>query len=407
MPDPHSALRENVFIHNLLLFGRLLRAAGIDVPPYRMGDVLTAFEHIDLASKQDVFYTLRCLLIYDHQDYAVFEKAFHEFWKAWQHRWRSMSLPPVKAPHRPGIETDQPAKSTGSPSPTGQETEQPLPPSAVPALQTTYSQHELLRHKDFATLTPQEIQAVYRLIETLDWTPAERKTRRFRSGDGMQIDFRRTLRTNLRFGSELVLLRRKAPRFKPRPLIILADVSGSMQAYSKILMHFIFSITARYAHPVESFIFSTRLTRITPYISAPRFEHAMRAITKQVHSWSGGTRIGAALRSFNVAWAWRLNAQNASILLISDGWDRGNPADLKREIAHLQRCAYQLIWLNPLLGQPEYQPLTRGMQAALPYIDRFLPAHNLASLDDLADVLTAGLKHPPFIRPKVQPELAP
>ena len=397
MPDASRSFPEDNFIYNLLVFGRVLRSTGMDIPPYRMGDVLSALEHIDITIRQDVFYALRSLLVYDHLDYPIFEKAFDEFWKAWQHRWQAMSLPPVKAPHRPQLEA-QPAGETSS---NAQLSGQQVQPSSAEtlALQTTYSQNELLRQKDFAAMTAQEIQAVYRLIESLDWAPAERKTRRFRSGAGSQIDFRQTFRSNLRFGSEIVLLRQKTQRFKPRPVIILADVSGSMQAYSKILMHFIFSITTKYAHPVESFVFSTRLTRITPYISKPRFEHAMRAISSQVHTWSGGTRIGAALRTFNVEWAWRLNAQNAAVLLISDGWDRGDPDALKGEIAHLHRCAYQLIWLNPLLGSPDYQPLTRGMQAALPHIDRFLPAHNLASLEELAEVLTMGLKHPPFVPP--------
>jgi len=392
MSDLSSSPQDNHLIHNLLLFSRVLRAAGITSPPFRTGEVLQAFQQIDITSRQDVFYSLRSLLIHDHEDYPIFEKAFKEFWKAWQNRWLSMSLPPIKAPHQPGLKADEGTESPSRPSHGEPSSPAPLSTTANLAVRTTYSAAELLRQKDFAHLTPQEIQAAYRLIERLEWTPAERKTRRFNAGRGPQLDFRQTFRENLRFGSELVLLQRKAPLFKPRPIIILADVSGSMQEYSKILMHFIFSITAKSSQPVESFIFNTRLTRITPYISLPRFEHAMRALSDRVHSWSGGTRIGSSLRTFNIEWAWRLNAQSATLLLISDGWDRGSPEDLKQEIAHLQRCAHQLIWLNPLLGSPDYQPLTRGMQAALPHLDRFLPAHNLASLEQLADILTAGLK---------------
>ena len=392
MSDPGEPGQRNHLIHNLLLFSRVLQAAGIDSPPYRTGEVLQAFDQMDISKRDDVFYCLRALLISDHEDYPIFEKAFKEFWKAWQNRWLSMSLPPVKAPHQPQLKPDQDPQSPGG-SPHAQPDSPGSPPPATRlALKTTYSPTELLRQKDFAHLTPQEIQAVYRLIETLEWSPAERKTRRFSPGGGARLDFRRTFRQNLRFGDELMLLRHRTPHFKPRPIIILADVSGSMQDYSKILMHFVFSITAKSSQPVESFIFNTRLTRITPYISLPRFEHAMQSLSDHVHTWSGGTRIGDSLRTFNIDWAWRLNAQSATVLLVSDGWDRGNPEDLKREIAHLQRCAHQLIWLNPLLGSPDYQPLTRGMQAALPHLDRFLPAHNLASLEQLADILTAGLK---------------
>lgn len=367
----------------------------MDAPPYRMGDVIRALDDIDITNKQDVFFALRALLVTRHEDYPIFEKAFQEFWKAWQERWLSMTLPPVKAPHRPRMETEQEPQAMGARNLQGKDSKSQVSPAEKLKLKTTYSQAELLRQKDFAQLTPDEIQAVYRLIETLDWTPAQRKTRRFKSGSGTRMDFRRTFRDNLRFGGEMLLLRRRSPRYKPRPVIVLADVSGSMQDYSKILMHFVFSITAKFSHPVESFIFNTRLTRITPYITKPHFEHAMRAISTRVRNWSGGTRIGAALRTFNIDWAWRVNANNAVVLLISDGWDRGSPADLKREIAHLQRCAHQLIWLNPLLGSPDYQPLTRGMRAALPHIDRFLPAHNLASLEGLAEILSTEVDRTP------------
>jgi uncharacterized protein with von Willebrand factor type A (vWA) domain len=401
MPDLSSPTQKNHLIHNLLLFHRLLRAAGIDSPPYRTAEALQAFEQIDISNRQDVFYTLRSLFVYDCGDYPMFEQAFDEFWKTWQNRWLSMSLPPVKAPHQPQMKADERTEAPGQ-SPGELDSPDSLPSGSSLAVKTTYSPSELLRQKDFAHLTPQEIQAVYRLIESLEWTPAERKTRRFNPGRGDQLDFHLTFRENLRYGTELVLLRHKTRRVKPRPIIILADVSGSMQEYGKILMHFVFSITAKSSQPVESFIFNTRLTRITPHISLPKFEHAMQALSDSVHSWSGGTRIGASLRTFNIEWAWRLNAQSAAVLLISDGWDRGNPEDLKQEIAHLQRCAHQLIWLNPLLGSPDYQPLTRGMQAALPHLDRFLPAHNLASLEQLAEILTSGLKVSMPVRQTVQ-----
>jgi uncharacterized protein with von Willebrand factor type A (vWA) domain len=176
---------------------------------------------------------------------------------------------------------------------------------------------------------------------------------------------------------------------KPRPIVVIADVSGSMERYSGMLLHFIHGLSAAPASRglVEAFVFATRLTRVTHELARHGADRAARPSTL-VPDWGGGTRIGAALRTFNTQWGRRLLARGPVVLLISDGWDRGDPDALARETSRLQRSCHRLIWLNPLIGAPGYQPLTRGLQAALPFVDEFLPAHNVASLEQLFAALT-------------------
>ncbi|HEY7833996.1 MAG TPA: VWA domain-containing protein, partial [Ktedonobacterales bacterium] len=201
---------------------------------------------------------------------------------------------------------------------------------------------------------------------------------------------RRTFRRSLRSGGEPVELARRDLRRKPRPLVILCDISGSMSLYSRLLLHFVHTVTnglgGSLAH-VETFVFGTRLTRITRQLARRDVDEAIRDVTKNVADWSGGTRIGDSLRTFNYRWARRVLGRGAVVLIISDGWDRGDIRALSEEMDRLQHSCHRLIWLNPLLGQSDYRPVTAGMRAALPYIDDFLPANNLESLLALGKLL--------------------
>jgi uncharacterized protein with von Willebrand factor type A (vWA) domain len=201
------------------------------------------------------------------------------------------------------------------------------------------------------------------------------------------LDLRRTLRRSLRAGGEVFSWAYREPKLKPRPLVIIADISGSMERYTRVLLHFIYGMKAGLAQRVEAFVFSTRLTRITRPLQIRDLDLALKNVGELVNDWAGGTRIGESLKMFNFQWGRRVLGRGAVVLIISDGWDRGNVELLKREMARLKRNCHRLIWLNPLLGAPDYEPLTRGIQAALPHIDDFLPVHNLASLEDLADRL--------------------
>ena len=197
---------------------------------------------------------------------------------------------------------------------------------------------------------------------------------------------RRAVRTNLRHGGELVHLPRRERRIQVRPLVLLCDVSGSMERYSRMLLHFVHTLSGGLDR-VEAFLFSTRLTQVTRQLARKGVDQVVPKLPGEVPDFAGGTRIGEALGQFNVTWSRRVMGHAPVVLLISDGWDRGDPDQLSREMARLQRSCHRLIWLNPLLGSPRYRPLTRGMQAALPWIDDFLPVHNLASLDALAEHL--------------------
>jgi uncharacterized protein len=251
----------------------------------------------------------------------------------------------------------------------------------------TFSQREVLRHKDFGELSAAELADMKRMMAQLVWQLGQRRTRRWQGGNGRALDMRRSLRRNLRYGGELLEWAHKTAKIKPRPLVILADVSGSMERYSRLLVHFFYGLAQGLAQPVEVFLFSTRLTRITRQLAHKDVDRALDEVGTAVHDWAGGTRIGEALKTFNYDWSRRVLRGGALVLLISDGWDRGEPALLGNELARLHKLCHRLIWLNPLLGSAEYEPLTRGMVAALPHLDDFLPVHNLASLEQLAGYL--------------------
>jgi uncharacterized protein with von Willebrand factor type A (vWA) domain len=375
---------------NLILFGRLLRRLGLDVNPGRMIDLVQALAYIDIGNRWDFYHASRSLLVHNREDIPLFDQAFQLFWRQPADGWVTLQIPGSRPKARPRIvpapprqpESKGEAGDRPEPGPDGRQT--------VVEVIRTFSDREILRRRDFAELTGEELAAVKRLMSQLAWRLGERQTRRRKPGPGRDMDLRRTLRRNLRYGGEILEWPRLRRKVKPRPLVIIADISGSMERYTRLLLHFIYSLAEGLEGQVEAFVFSTRLSRITRQLHDRDIERALREVARAVPDWSGGTRIGEVLKLFNFNWARRVLGRGAVVLIISDGWDRGDPELLRREMARLQRSAYRLIWLNPLLGSPQYEPLTRGIQAALPYIDDFLPVHNLASLEELAERL-AGL----------------
>jgi hypothetical protein len=369
-------------LHNLILFGRLLRGLGLDVNPGRVRDVAQALEFVEIGYKSDFYHTTRSLLVHRKDDLPLFDQAFEFFWRKPEEGWEiPLPLSAQPKPRRkpivaPPLRAPQPEEGDGN------QPNHSQPPILEVTL--TYSPNEILRHKDFAEMTGEELGEIKRLMSALVWQLGARRTRRLRPGRGQRLDLRRTLRRNLRYGGEVLFWARREPKFKPRPLVILADISGSMERYTRLLLHFLYSLAVGLSQPVESFVFGTQLTRITRQLQHKDVDQALREIGRAVNDWSGGTRIGEALKTFNFDWGRRVLGRGAVVLIISDGWDRGEPALLNREMGRLHRSCHRLIWLNPLLGAPEYEPLTRGMQAALPHVDDFLPVHNLASLEDLA-----------------------
>jgi hypothetical protein len=376
-------------LHNLILFGRLLRGLGLDVNPGRMMDLVHALRFVEIGNKSDFYHTARSLLVHRHEDFPLFDQAFAMFWQKPLDGWTTLDLSLFGAqrrPRRPPV-TAPPLREESAPPEENKNGSSRVNQPPVLQVTFTYSDREVLRHKDFADLTGDELKAIRQLMADLVWRLGERRTRRRKPGPGDFVDLRRTLRRNLKYGGDVLEWARREPKFKPRPLVILADVSGSMERYTRLLLHFLYGLAEGLDQVVETFLFSTRLTRITRQLRGRDVDQAMREVSRVVSDWSGGTRIGEALKAFNFGWGRRVLGRGAVALLISDGWDCGETSVLRQEMARLQRNCYRLIWLNPLLGTPGYEPLTRGMQTALPFVDEFRPIHNLASLEDLADHL--------------------
>jgi uncharacterized protein len=376
--QPH-VYEGGALLHNLILFGRLCKGLGMDITPQRMGEAAQALEYVGVNRKSDFYHTLRAILVTKQRDVDVFEHAFHAFWrvpddlgeqvaihaKGDQRQRKRQILPPL------GSDADD-EQSDGAP---------PLDPMTVVVV-PIYSQQAALRYKDFAQMTGEELDAARAILARLPSSLGERRTRRYQSGKGRLIDHRRAFRHNMRYAGEPMEQPRRTRRQKPRPLVVLCDISGSMERYSRLLLHFVHTLVA-HLYQVESFLYSTSLTHITHAVRHKSVDVALREVGQRVRDWGGGTRTGDALRTFNYQWSRRVLGRGAVVLLITDGWDRGEPQMLRIEIARLRRSCYRLIWLNPLLGRAEYEPLTRGAQAMLPYVDDFLPVHNLASLEML------------------------
>lgn len=369
-------------LHNLLLFGRLCKALGMDVTPNRMIEVARALEFVELGRKQDVYHTLRALMVSRQRDIELFDEAFEIFWHRPTDDWTTLDLKSLGEARRqrktqflPPLDSSPDDESDAGGSNT------PIDPKLI-AIVPTHSQREVLRHKDFAEMDAAELAMARKIMETLPWSLGVRRTRRFHPGKGQQMDLRRIFRQNMRYAGETVELPTRQKIVKARPLVLICDISGSMERYTRVLLHFVHTL-ANSMYQVESFVFGTRLTRITRQIRRKSADKALTEVGARVKDWGGGTRTGDALHTFNYYWARRVLGRGAVVLLITDGWDRGDPELLRTEIARLQHNCHRLIWLNPLLGAPQYEPLTRGAQALLPYVDDFLPVRNLASLEML------------------------
>ncbi len=393
---------EGSILPNLLMFGEVLRRLGLDVGSGNMLDLVRATEFVPIGGNRNDFrLAARALLVHRRSDLELFDEAFQVFWRRPAHG-RSMrdlrSMGEERRYRTPRVMPHREDTSDGPPQDDAREDAGDRQP--VVDLQRSFSAREVLRQRDFAEYTPAEVAAARSLMAELAWDLGRRRTRRLTWGDGSDIDLRRSMRRSLSHGGEMIDLAYRQRKTKPRPLALICDVSGSMERYTRMLLHFVHTMAVSGQH-LEAFLFATRLTRITRHLDHRGVDRAVSEVARAVPDWAGGTRIGDAVKTFNYRWARRVLRGGAVVLVISDGWDRGDPELLSQEMARLQRSCHRLIWLNPLLGSPDYQPLTRGMQAALPYIDDFLPAHNLHSLQELArhlNDLTARRALPPARR---------
>lgn len=400
-----------------MTFGRRLRKAGLKVGTGKIIELFDAMLTIQLTRKDDVHAAARAVLVNRPDQMTAFDNEFERFWRDLrtqaaplfdQRSEEEVGGPPPEKRQESNDESRKPQETEGegedklSLSVQGSEDmpdaddsdDYESPPEDV----LVYSSSEALRKKDFSQFSPDEIAKARRLMERMHWKLGTRKTRRReRAKRGEFIDQRTMLRSSMRHGGVPVELKYRRRREKMRPLVLICDISGSMDRYSRILLQFVHALETGLDN-VEVFVFGTRLTRITRELRKRNVDRAIEDVVNAVDDWSGGTRIGEAIREFNYRWSRRVLRSNATVVMISDGWDRGDPFLLGEEMARLQRSCRRLIWLNPLLGAPGYQPLTQGIRAALPYVDYFMPIHNLQSLEALADLLGSVDDAPPLRR---------
>jgi uncharacterized protein with von Willebrand factor type A (vWA) domain len=381
----------STLLANLVVFARTLRAADIVVRAGGVPDAVRALADVGIRNKSDVRDVLRAVLICRHEDREPFDRLFERFWRVWSEPVSASSPRPMRVPDR--ARASLRLLAPGAPS-NPQQTDSKDGDAA--ATFQSYSDIERWRRKDFATFTAEDFAHAKLALARLSWSPGPRVTRRWMPGDGSTIDTRRLLRVNMKHGGELLAIPYRVRRTTPRPLILICDVSGSMEPYTRMLLLFAHAIRSNIRSPgtepgstrgrrrVEVFVFSTQLTRVTRQFAGARADAVLSRVRDAVRDWSGGTRIGDAIHRFNTHWARRVLRSDPVVLLISDGWDLGDPALLAREMARLQRSSHRLIWLNPLLGSPDYEPLTRGTRAALPFVDDFLPVHDMSSIEALA-----------------------
>ncbi|HKV85219.1 MAG TPA: VWA domain-containing protein [Ktedonobacterales bacterium] len=399
--------RGDLLLARVVDFARLLWELGLDVGPGRVVEMARGLDLVNVGSRDDLYMYLKVTLVSKHEQQPIFDAAFEYFWRSSSAGEHYGSLPEEQRErvrrnlalpmHR---QTDDRQERTQRFGIRAHE-QQRHPHSRLAQARrqkrnedndeldrrNTYGAEEVLRRKDFENFTWDELQEARELMSRMRWRLGQRNTRRLRPARrGKKLDLRRTFRKSLRAGGEPIELARRRIRRKPRPLVIICDISGSMSLYSRLLLHFVHTVSNG-LDQVETFVFATRLTRITRALARRDVDEAIHDVTRSVQDWSGGTRIGESLREFNFRWARRVLGRGAVALIISDGWDRGDVRILATEMARLQRNCHRLIWLNPLLGQDDYRPVTAGMRAALPYIDDFLPANNLDSLVALGRAL--------------------
>jgi uncharacterized protein with von Willebrand factor type A (vWA) domain len=367
----------DAIVGHVVTFGRVLREAGLEIGPGRLTDALRALDAVDLASRDDVYFSLRQTLVSRRDELAVFDRAF----EAWFLR------APVLAPAREeSSEATLHVVETAAEEAGGEGLE---PDEDV--IDLGASRQELLRDKDFAELTDDELLRVRDLIGRIAAVRPLRRSRRTRREPlGEALDVRGMIRRSLRTGGDPVEQPLRARKEVPRRLVLLCDVSGSMDSYARVLLLFLHAAVGA-GRGVEAFAFGTRLSHLTPDLATRDPMAALARCTEEVVDWGSGTRIGASLREFNDVYARRGMSRGAIVVIASDGWEREDPTLVGREMARLARAAYAVIWVNPLKGNPDYEPLAGGMRAALPFVDRFLAGHNLRSLEELATIL-AGIE---------------
>lgn len=387
-PDP----REGKLATNIVHFARTLRTAGLRVGPGQVLRAIEAVEAAGLRKRDDFYWTLHSVFVNRRDQREIFDQAFHVYWRNPRllEKMMEMLLPQVGVPaeqderkqlSRRLQEALQPGRGEAPP-------DEGEPPEVEVEATFTVSDREILQHRDFEQMSQAEIDDALRAIARMRLPVPERRTRRFRPARrGPRVDFRASLRRALR-PEGLTELRRREPRRRPPPLVVLCDISGSMARYTRMFLHFMHTITND-RDRVFCFTFGTRLTNVTRSLRYRDVDIALAKASAQVEDWSGGTRIGQSLHEFNNKWSRRVLGQGAVVVLITDGLDREGGDGLAAEMERLHKSCSRLVWLNPLLRYGAYEPKSQGNKAMLPHVDEFRPVHNLESLAGLIAALGA------------------
>lgn len=370
MPDDPVAL--------VVALSRAMAAAGGPSGTDRSAEAVRALGALDLTSRADVYWAGRLTLCRGPEDLSRYDRVFDALMAGDYPRYRLRSVPTPRAVAMVATGQGPAAEDEDADADAGPD---------LRVLRSSASRTEVLRQRDVATLSAEERRLLHSALAALSLAGQTRPSRRYRPATRGRIDPGRTARELLRNGGEVAALRRRRHTTQPRPVVILVDVSGSMSPYADALLRFAHAATRRRRVRTEVFTIGTRLTRVTRELASPDPEVAMAAVSAAVPDWSGGTRLGELLKEFLDRWGQRGTARGAVMVLLSDGWERGDAALLGEQMARLRRLARRVVWANPRKAVPGYAPLAAGMAAALPYVDEFVEGHSLAALERLARVV--------------------
>jgi len=365
----------------IIEFVQELRSLGLPIGVDQAVSFGESFTWIQPLSREEVYNAARATLVNRHEYLELFDRAFGRYWE------RRREVPePQKTPqaprHRPE-DFQRPSLVSFMAEKAARQSKE----IEVTDRTETATEVEWLQRKDFSKLTEAELRALRQAMAGIRWNFSQRRTHRLTKSDrGRLLDHREALRRAARLGGTIVELPRRVRKEKARPLVLIADVSGSMELYSRIVLQFFHGLSQQ-LDTTEAFVFGTRLTRVTDAFRVSNMDAALDEVSRQVLDFSGGTRIAESLHAFRRLWGPKVLRRGAVVIVISDGCETGDIQQLRREVQALQRSCYRLIWLNPRLGQHRYEPKVRGMAAVLPYVDDFLPIHNFESLRQLRDHL--------------------
>ncbi len=392
-PEKNSKPAEGKLADNIVYFARTLRKAGMKVGPAQVNDAIEAVLEAGIGTRHDFYWTLHSVLVTRHEDSVVFDEAFRLYWRSRDLVEKMLQMFSPKAADRSEKEKKRAAESRVADAlfeGLQNRNREEEPPQVEFDARMSFSGQEVLREKDFAQMSAAELALAKKALSELRLPHDEVKTRRYKpSGRKLRVDPRRTMRYAMRTGGDLIIPQFREPRVVHPPLVVLADISGSMSQYSRVFLHFLHALTEHRRH-VHTFLFGTRLTNITRQMRYRDIDAAIDDSARAVEDWSGGTRIGETLATFNRQWSRRVLSQGAIVLLITDGLERDEVDGLEHEMDRLHRSCRRLIWLNPLLRFEGFQAKAKGVRAMLPHVDEFRPVHSLSTISDLCLALGTG-----------------